>query len=191
MNTAAMNPMWMVAFGVVAVLVFVVAIKQNARQFPYVKAGPVLSPAERRFFFALLQALAPDQMALAKIRVADLIKVKDGISKQGSSSRFWKAFSQISQKHVDFVVVDRGSFDAKIVIELDDASHSKRGAREGDAIKDKAFAAAGLPLVRIKAAGSYEPNAISVRLLQALAPPAEATAQPKVKAVAAFANKGK
>ncbi len=156
---------------VIGVLAAVFAVMQNTRKFPYVKAGPLLSPAERKFYHALCQAVAPDQLVLVKIRVADLIKVKDGVSKSGTSSQFWKAFAQISQKHVDFVVVDRNSFEGRVGIELDDASHNSRKAKESDAIKNKAFEAAGVPLLRVKAGGSYEPNDLSVKLIAALNPP--------------------
>jgi len=177
-----MNSTWILVIGAACVLALVFAFAQNSRQYPYVKAGPVLSQAEARFYFALLQAIAPDQLLLTKIRVADLIKVKPGLGRGDKSSGFWKAFAQISQRHADFVVVDRATFEARVVIELDDASHNNSKAREADAIKDKAFAAAGLPLVRVKATGRYEPNELSVKLIAALNPPIEKTPNKKTAA---------
>ncbi len=179
-----MDQTWILAVVVLCVVALVIAVGKNARQYPYEKAGPVLSHGEARFYFAMLDAIEPDQLLLTKIRVADLIRVKPGLGRGDKSSGFWKAFAQISQRHADFVVVDRATFQARAVIELDDASHNSRQTKEADAIKDKAFAAAGLPLIRVKAAGWYEPNELSVKLIAALNPPVEKT--PNKKTVTAM-----
>lgn len=162
--------------GAIAVAIVVVVFQQK-RSFPYVKAGPLLSAAERAFYAALIRAVAPGQVVMAKVRVADIIKLKDSVSRKGQSSQWWKAFAQISQKHVDFVVLDEKTFEARLVVELDDSSHNSAKAKENDGIKNKSFAAAGLPLVRFKARKEYDVNEVAATLIAALNPPAKADAK--------------
>lgn len=172
-----MNTNVMLLVVAVVVVVAVIVSFSSARSFPYVKAGPLLSNAERTFFTSLLLAVDRADLVMVKVRVADLIKIKDGVRKEGQSSRWWKAFAQISQKHVDYAVVDRQTFETRYVVELDDASHRGAKAAENDDIKNKAFAAAGIPVVRVKAARAYDVPALTQLIAAALAPPS--TARPK------------
>ena len=59
-----------------------------------------------------------------------------------------KYFHKIAQKHVDFVICDQNLY-VLFAIELDDSSHETKDAKKRDRLKDKAFAAAGIPLKRI------------------------------------------
>lgn len=159
---------------IVVVVIGAIAFQlKSARTFPYVKAGPLLSAAERSFFSTLAKAIEPGDLVMVKVRVADLIKIKEGVSKEGQSSHWWKAFAQISQKHVDFAVVDRLSFQPKLVVELDDSSHASAKAQESDSVKDRAFAAAGLPVARFKAQRTYDVNEVAAGLIRAMTPPAQ------------------
>jgi very-short-patch-repair endonuclease len=164
-------------FGIVVIvaIAFVIQFK-SSRTFPYVKAGPLLSAAERVFYAALSRAVDVGDVVMVKVRVADLIKIKEGVRKENQNSQWWKAFAQIAQKHADFVVLDRKTFYAKAVIELDDASHRQAKAKENDNIKNKAFGAAGIPLVRVKAAREYDVNVLAQQLIAAMSPAPSATA---------------
>lgn len=183
MNPEFQNMLVILAIVTVAIFVFVQVVK-GQRTFPYEKAGPLLSVAERVFFATLVRAVAADQFVMCKVRVADLIKLKANVSQKGQSSQWWKAFAQISQKHVDFVVVDKRSFEARVVVELDDASHRSSKAKDGDDVKNKAFAAAGIPLLRVKAKRDYEVNEVALALINSLQPAAATPAKRVVPAAA-------
>ena len=67
---------------------------------------------------------------------------------------------RISQKHLDFVLYDRT--DARVIaaVELDDRSHDRRDRRERDEFVDRTLVAAGVVLIRFRAAANYDPMLI-------------------------------
>jgi len=52
----------------------------------------------------------------------------------------------VRDKHVDFLIVERGQYKPVLGIELDEASHENDQQRYRDAVKDTLFASARLPL---------------------------------------------
>ena len=125
--------------------------------WPYVKRD-LLSPAEASFYRVLLQAAGDTFVVSPKVKLGDLINVAQGTPK-------WKGWrSKIDRKHADYVLVQRDTLTARAVIELDDASHNTAKAKERDAVKNQALAAAGLPLVRIKARKGYAVDEVRAAL---------------------------
>lgn len=137
--------MWpLLIIGGVGLIVLI--LKGGSFGFPYVPAGPLLTPAERKLFAQLQRVVGGRALIFAKVRVADLITVKKGLSGKARMS----ALGRISQKHVDFVVVDPHDMKPVALIELDDPSHRQRTTRKRDDLVNKAYQAAGLKLIRIK-----------------------------------------
>src|SRR3982750_3726996 len=66
---------------------------------PYFSRGCLLSKGEAAFFHVLRQAVPPGVMIAPKVRVSDVIGCDAAAWKRGFGGR-------ISQKHVDFVLVD-------------------------------------------------------------------------------------
>lgn len=97
-------------------------------------------------------------MVCPKIRLGDLLTVKKGTEKRQSY------YNKIQSKHIDFVLCDAQTMAVVAAVELDDKSHQGEKAKERDAVKDKACAAAGLPLLRFKAERSYDPAKVAERL---------------------------
>lgn len=119
---------------------------------PYKRRGRLMSHAEGSFFQVLEMVLPADQYRLfGKVRVEDLIVVKSGLSREGRQS----ARNRIRSRHVDIVVVDSKTFVPVWAIELDDKSHQARDRQERDEFMDRAFDAAGLPLIRFPAKRGY------------------------------------
>ena len=77
-----------------------------------------------------------------KVGVKDLLSVTD-------QKQYMKYFHKIAQKHVDFVICDKDLY-VLFAIELDDSTHETKDAKKRDQLKDKAFAAAGIRLKRIR-----------------------------------------
>jgi very-short-patch-repair endonuclease len=67
-----------------------------------------------------------------------------GVNK-GANHNVW--YNRIAQMSVDFVICTRDGA-VLTVIELDDSSHGRMNRPEADAKKDKALAAAGIPIIR-------------------------------------------
>jgi hypothetical protein len=147
----------LLAIGIVLVIA-AIYLKNLAERFislPYRKKH-LFSEAEKRFFRALESAVRNEHVKIfAKVRLADIFSV--GRLEQKYS---WRDFAKISQKHVDFLLVDAGSLEPIMGVELDDSSHLTNKGRERDGFVNSVFKAAELPLHHIRASGWYDLQAI-------------------------------
>jgi hypothetical protein len=116
---------------------------------PYFSKEYLLSRGETAFYHPLRRAMPAHLMICTKVRLCDII---------GCSGEAWKAGfgARISQKHVDFVLADADTTAIALVIELDDRTHQRADRQERDVFVDRALAAAGVPILRIPAAASYD-----------------------------------
>lgn len=67
----------------------------------------------------------------------------------------------INQKRVDFVLVNPTTLETDTVIELDDRSHQRDKTQERDTFVNAVLARAGIPIIRIVAAMTY--NEVELR----------------------------
>ena len=81
---------------------------------------------------------------LAKVRLADLVEVEP----MEDEKRWFKHFSKISSKHIDFAVVNH-DFEVLFLIELDDASHEEEARKERDTFVNAVLAQTGYELERV------------------------------------------
>lgn len=107
----------------------------------YASRRSLLTRAELAFFRVLEDSLRETGWFLAiKPRLADLVQVD-------SNEEFWKAFRQISQKHVDFAILDRQQMRILAVVELDDRTHREAHRRQRDVFVDQVLSEAGIPII--------------------------------------------
>ena len=139
----------------IALAIIAVAIRRRFEPryptgaLPYFSRRFLLSKGEAAFYHALRAAL-PRGLAIApKVRVSDLIGCDGAAWKQGFGGR-------ISQKHVDFVLVDGRSTEIVLIVELDDKTHRRRDRSERDEFLDRAFAVAGISVLHVRAAAHYD-----------------------------------
>ena len=141
-------------------LCVVVLLAKKKHTYPYERLPSVLTSPEQQFYKALAYAVQGRVIILAKVRIADILKVRRGIPRKS----FWRHFSQISQKHIDFILIDPQSFDTLCLIELDDKSHARFDRMERDRFVNQIMAKAGLPLHRFPVRRRYD----RTEILQAL-----------------------
>ncbi|KPV53666.1 hypothetical protein SE17_08295 [Kouleothrix aurantiaca] len=122
---------------------------------PYV-AVPLLTDTECRFFQVLQDSLPRDCYLLAQVRLANLVHVKPG-----SGTSFWKNFSPIGMKCVDFVIVRHDTMKPILVIELDDRTHARTERRQRDHFVDQVLAAVAIPVLHWPASASYNSTELS------------------------------
>lgn len=137
-----MNIQWYIlSIGILLIILFLIILYRKKNYYPYA-AKPLLTKREYRFYL-MLREIADERHCLIcpKVGVKDLLAVTD-------KKQYMKYFHKIAQKHVDFVVCDQNLY-VLFAIELDDSSHETKDAKKRDHLKDKAFAAAGIPLKRI------------------------------------------
>jgi Protein of unknown function (DUF2726) len=149
-------------FVVVALVKILERIVSGRRSegFPYEPVTKLFTPAERSFFGVLEQVFANDYRVLGKVRLGDIIHPRKGLSGSARAS----ALNRISGKHVDFVICDFRTLNLIGVIELDDSSHATSRSQRRDDVKDKALAAAGVPLIRVPAQRGYSLEEIRDRV---------------------------
>ena len=144
MKEEIMQPIYIYA-GIIILLIIAAAVlllwHLRRGYYPYA-AKHILTKREYKFYLILRQVADEyGYMVCPKVGVKDLLAVTD-------KKNYMKYFHKIVQKHVDFVICDRDLY-VLFAIELDDSSHETKDARRRDHFKDKAFAAAKIPLKRI------------------------------------------
>ena len=156
-------PGGLAALGIAAIVALLVLKRLMRRPryptgpLPYFSRRYLLSKGEAAFFVALRAALPPGVLVAPKVRVSDVI---------GCDAAAWRAGfgGRISQKHVDFVLVDERTTALVLIVELDDRTHRQRDRRERDDFLDRAFAAAGLEVLHVPAAAKYDVGRLRVQL---------------------------
>jgi very-short-patch-repair endonuclease len=83
------------------------------------------------------------------------------IAEQYRSKEYYRQFGRIAQKHVDFLICERGSMGPILAIELDDSSHKRQSRSERDSFVDRVFTVAGLPVLHIPARTAYNTQALA------------------------------
>jgi len=150
---------------------------ETAEPLPY-RLAAFLTPAELSFFRVLQLAVDGRAAINCKVNLGDLFDV-DG------QENFRAHRNRIDRKHVDFLLCDPQTMRPLFGIELDDSSHQRSDRMKGDDVKNRVFAAAGLPLLRVAAQAAYSRQQLAVDLMPYLAPapplaPGAAAVQPSV-----------
>lgn len=135
--------------------------QNRATSSAYARKAYLLSHAEQRLFATLDSIVRPFGRLMSKVRLADVVSCEGSPTLNGD-------FGRISQKHLDFVLIDPATSKILIAIELDDRSHLTRHTRSRDAFVNNLLNAIGLPLVRIQAAAEYNPYVLKQLIAVAL-----------------------
>jgi hypothetical protein len=122
--------------------------------FPYRALPSLVSENEMLFYTALRRAVGTRFTVALKVRLADVITCQ----REAWSMGYGRL---IAQKHIDFLVCDPESLRILLALEVDDRSHERPDRRHRDLFVDRALRAAGVPLVRVRAAASYDPRVIA------------------------------
>ncbi|HNC32154.1 MAG TPA: DUF2726 domain-containing protein [Cyclobacteriaceae bacterium] len=132
-------------------------IESQKLYLPYGKKDSILTPAESRFYRALLEALENRAVIVPKVGLQDVFDILD-------REQYRKARNRISTRHIDFLICEIGTLRPLFGIELDDSSHNKPEAQRRDELKNRVFAAAMLPLVRIPVTGTFKVEFIQEKI---------------------------
>ena len=137
-----------------------------SKKHPFRKKDYLLTKAERSFYEVLCQAVDSGLAVFAKIRLLDLLWLPKGVENAQSHR------NRVQSKHVDFVLCDRAALKPVLVIELDDASHERESRQARDSFVDDVLAAAGLPVLRVRARQGYVTSEIRRQIDSAMSAPA-------------------
>ncbi len=157
---------WIVIALVIVVVLAIVVVKLSQKQvaqpseYPYRKLDVLFSPAERSFLGVLNQAVGENTQIFGKVRVADVIAPKKGLSR----SDWQKSFNKISGKHFDFLLCNTSDLSVLCAVELNDSSHNSKKRKDRDAFLEGACQAANVPIIQIAARSTYNINEIQQSL---------------------------
>lgn len=143
--------------GCLAALLNLLRGERKAESFPYRLRDDLLSPAELSFYHVLSSAAGSKAAICVKIGMADVLYVSRPHENAGYRNR-------IDRKHIDFLLCDPATMKPLLAVELDDASHQRRDRQARDAFVEKAFQAAGLPLLRIPVRRQYDPREVAAQV---------------------------
>lgn len=130
---------------------------------PYV-GRDVLSAGERAFYPVLKNVVKDKGVVLCQVSLSALVKVESTADR----SKWQTAFNKINSKSIDFVVCDSKTMETLFAVELDDKSHRRQERQDRDVFVNELFETIGTPLVRIRAARSYNPRDIHSQILDAI-----------------------
>jgi hypothetical protein len=125
----------------------------------------LFSPAERSFFGLLDMLAMPDVVVICKVRLIDIFEVIGGLDHGVRKA----AENKISQKHVDFLMIQKSDGKPILGIELDDSSHLRENRVDRDRFVNEVFESVRLPLLRVPVRASYAPAEIRRQIDAALA----------------------
>lgn len=125
---------------------------EATEEFPYIKTY-LLTTNEWAFYKAIKPIADKYKLhIIAKVRIADIVRVKKGLSNKERSS----AFNRIKSKHFDFLLCNPQNLAVKAVIELDDSSHDEIDRQQRDFFVDKVCETIKLPLIRVTDSNVFE-----------------------------------
>ena len=161
MNIQQLLPLLaVVAFVVVLASVIRLVASKGRGTFPYERIERLFSPVERSFLGVLEEVIGKEYVVLGKVRLADIIRPRKGLSNSDRAS----ALNRITSKHVDFAVCDLRTRAVVGIIELDDSSHQRASRQRRDEFIDKALAAAEVPVVHVAAQKAYQPAELRTQI---------------------------
>lgn len=108
----------------------------------------LMNNSEASFYHLLLKHLPEGFHAFPKMRIADIIKTKDG-------KGYYRQRNKILPKHVDFVICD-SNLKPVCAIEIDGKSHDNPERQDRDDLIEYIFEGVHLPLKRIRVGSSFE-----------------------------------
>jgi hypothetical protein len=128
-----------------------------SRTVPYRSRTTLLSQGEAAFFGPLCRAVAGRFHVMCKVRLADVVTCSQANWKRGLGGA-------ISQKHLDFVLCEKGTMRFVLAIELDDRSHAWPERQKRDRFVNAVLYRARVGLLRFQAQAQYSDETIRRRI---------------------------
>lgn len=135
---------------------------------PYQSTNALFSATERSFLGILDRAVGSDYRVFGKVRVADVVAVKSGLSNSARQI----AVNRVAAKHLDFVVCRAADLSLVCAVELNDKSHSSQRAQARDQFVAQVCRTVGLPLLTVQAQRAYSVQDIQLQFTSLVSPPA-------------------
>ena len=128
---------------IVAIFKYFESREKGESKFPYV-SKKILTEAEVCFYNSLKDIVKDKYYIFSQVQLSSILQIQRG-------ETMWKKyFNKIIQKSVDFVLIDKQTFQTKLVIELDDSTHYQWKRQQRDSFVDQALKTAGVAILHVK-----------------------------------------
>ncbi|MBM4090809.1 MAG: DUF2726 domain-containing protein [Planctomycetes bacterium] len=146
---------WPMALLISAIVAAIVVTRFSLRdeKYPYEKRRSLLTKSQLTFYRVLKDAVDGRWSVHPMVRLADLVQVRP----QARRYQAWQ--NRIHARHVDFLLCDQNSLEAKLAVKLDEPLR-RPGRQQQDQFLAKALGDAGIPLLRIDVESDYNANSI-------------------------------
>ena len=135
---------------IVIVAVLASRLTDNSFPFPFDSKPSVFTAAEKNFQNLLEQAMGNNYRILNRVRLSDVVTIRNGVSSKASQS----AISNAEGKYLDFVICERASMKLLGTVDLVDTQGRGYKIRK-DWFVSGALQAAAIPHLRIKVKANY------------------------------------
>lgn len=119
--------------------------------FPFSRREALFSPAERNLWQKLTRAVGEDVRVFAKVRLADLVRVRPELNLTEAND-FQDKIRSVS---LDFTICHRSHFGIAAAVLLDGKNQDKNREKTDVDLIHGALAAAGIPLLRLSPEKNY------------------------------------
>ena len=146
--------MELILFAMISLIVIVAMLasrlNDNSFPFPFDKKESLFTPAEKNFQNLLEQALGGKYRIINRVKLADLVTIRNGVSSRAGQT----ALTNAESKYIDFAICDRESMNLCGVIDLVD-TQGKGYKIKKDWFVSGALEASSIPHIRIKVKANY------------------------------------
>ncbi|TWX51111.1 DUF2726 domain-containing protein [Colwellia hornerae] len=146
--------MELILFAMISLIVIVALLasrlNDNSFPFPFDKKQSLFTPAEKNFQNLLEQALGGKYRIINRVKLADIVTIRHGVSNRASQT----ASANAESKYLDFAICDRESMKLCGVIDLVD-TQGKGYKIKKDWFVSGALEASSIPHIRIKVKTNY------------------------------------
>ena len=154
---------------IVVVALLASRLNDNSFPFPFDSKKSIFTPTEKNFHHLVEQAVGPKYRVLNRVKLSDVVTIRQGISSRASQT----AVNNADSKYLDFVICDRSTM--KLLGAIDLVDTQGRGYKiKKDWFVSGALEAASIPHLRIKVKANYTlaeiRTCINTRLFSATGP---------------------
>ncbi|NVK24028.1 MAG: DUF2726 domain-containing protein [Gammaproteobacteria bacterium] len=136
---------------IIAVTLVASHFMDNSNPYPFKKKQQLFTSVERGFLALLEKAVGDQFKVINRVKVTDIIDIKDSVPKKTKRS----ALLKMSSKYIDYVLCDPTNL--RIIAAVDLVNHGKGGHKsKQDWFINGALEAAGIPHIRIKVKAGYQ-----------------------------------
>ena len=135
---------------IVIVAMLASRLNDNSFPFPFDKKESLFTPAEKNFQNLLEQALGGKYRIINRVKLADLVTIRNGVSSRAGQA----ALTNAESKYLDFAICDRENMKLCGVIDLVD-TQGKGYKIKKDWFVSGALEASSIPHIRIKVKANY------------------------------------